>query len=247
METKKIRPIIAILTNCKSIALTISLCWFVNIALYSQHHEKGFTSMFDGKSLSGWDGLPEFWKVEDGAIVGETKMQNQQTIFLYWKGGEPADFEMRCRLRISGKEANSGIQFRSQKVPNWDALGYQADFDVSGYCVGDLYFFGRQPLATFAQRGDSVFIDSTGKRSVNNFANRDKLLDIYKKGDWNDYWIVAKGRKVTILLNGEVMSKVEDREQKYFSSKGIIALQLHSGEPMRVEFKDLRIRNFSSR
>ncbi len=200
--------------------------------------------MFNAKDLSAWEGMSEFWKVEDGAIVGETKKTNQQTTFLYWKGGEPADFEMRCRIRISGKEANSGIQFRSQRVPNWDALGYQADFDVSGYCVGNLYIYERKPLATFAQRGDSVLIDSTGNRTVNNFANRDKLLDSYKRGEWNDYWIVAKGRQVTVWLNGVLMCKVEDYEQKYFSPKGIIALQLHSGEPMRVEFKDLRIRQY---
>lgn len=113
---------------------------------------------------------------------------------------------------------------------------------MSGCCVGSLYVFGRKPLATFAQRGDSVLIDSAGNRSVNNFANRDKLLDVYKRGDWNEYWIVAKGRQVALWLNGALMCKVEDYEQEYFSPNGIIALQLHSGEPMRVEFKNLRIR-----
>jgi Domain of Unknown Function (DUF1080) len=230
--------------NYKSIVLVITCCAFANTSLYSQPAEEGFTSMFNGKDLTGWDGLPELWKVQDGAIVGETKKISQQTIFLYWKGGEPADFEMRCRLRISGREANSGIQFRSIKLPNWNTSGYQADFDVSGYCVGNLYLYERQPFATFAQRGDSVLIDSVGNRTVSNFANKDKLLDAYKKGDWNEYWIVAKGSQVSVWLNGVLMSKVEDHEAKYVLSKGIIALQLHSGEPMRVEFKDLRIRQY---
>jgi hypothetical protein len=229
---------------CRSIAVTMILCWFVNTVLYAQHPEVGFTSMFNGQDLSGWEGQGKFWKVQDGAIVGETKEASQQTIFLYWKGGEPADFEMRCQLRISGREANSGIQIRSQRRPNWDTYGYQADFDESGYCVGNLYIFGREPLATFAQRGDSVIIDSLGKRSVNNFADPARLLDAYKRGGWNDYRIVARGRQVTVYLNGVLMSKVEDYEQKYFLPKGIIALQLHSGAPMRVEFKDLRIRQY---
>lgn len=244
METKKVKLIGINKMSHISIALTMVFCWLVNIALYSQPIEEGFTSMFNGKDLSNWEGMTGFWKVKKGAIVGETKRKSEQTMFLYWKGGEPADFEMRCRLRISGKEANSGIQIRSQKRPNWDALGYQADFDVSGYCVGNLYVYQREPLATFAQRGDSVQIDPTGKRAVNNFADPAKLLDAYKKGDWNDYWIVAKGRYVSVWLNGVLMCKVEDYEQKYFLPKGIIALQLHSGEPMRVEFKDLRIRLF---
>jgi len=228
----------------KSISLIMILCWLVNMGVYSQHLEEGFTSMFDGKDLSGWDGATRFWKVKEGAIIGETKKTSKQTIFLYWKGGEPADFEMRCRFRISGMEANSGIQIRSQKVPSWDALGYQGGLDVSGYSVGHLYLFGRKPLGTFAQRGNSVLIDSVGNRSVSNFASPVKLLDAYKRGDWNDDWIIAKGRKVTVTLNGILMCKVEDYEQKNFLPKGIIALQLHSGEPMRVEFKDLRIRQY---
>lgn len=66
--------------------------------------------MFNGKDMSGWSGATKFWKVKDGAIVGERKRTSKQTIFLYWKGGEPADFEMLCRLRISGKEANIPLQ-----------------------------------------------------------------------------------------------------------------------------------------
>ena len=226
----------------KSIVLTMSLFWFLNIGLYAQPVEEGFVSMFNGKNLSEWEGMTKFWKVENGAIVGETKTVNQQTLFLYWKGGEPADFEMRCRIRIAGKEGNSGIQIRSQKRPKWDALGYQVDFDASGYCVGTIYQYNRMPLATFAQRGDSVLIDSTGKRSVNKFADSAKLIDVFNKGDWNEYRILAKGQHVTIWMNGVLMCSVEDYEQKYTLPKGIIALQLHSGEPMRVEFKDLRIR-----
>lgn len=242
MKIEKIKPYKTNRMNYKSIVLLMIFCTFANISLYSQTVEEGFTSMFNGKDLTGWDGLAKFWKVQDGAIVGETKKISQQTIFLHWKGGEPADFEMRCRFRIIGKEANSGIQIRSKKLPNWNTSGYQADLDVSGYSLGNLYLYDRKPFATFAQRGDSVLIDSAGNRTVNNFADKDKLLDAYKRGDWNDYWIIAKGPQVSVWLNGVLMSKAEDYEAKYVMQKGIIALQLHSGEPMRVEFKDLRIR-----
>ena len=228
----------------QSIVLTIALCWFLNIGLYAQPVEDGFVSMFNGKDLSGWDGMTKFWKVENGAIVGETKTVNQQTHFLYWKGGEPANFEMRCRIRVVGKEGNSGIQIRSQKRPNWDALGYQVDFDASGYSVGTIYHYNRQPHATFAQRGDSVLIDSNGIRSVNKFAEPATLLEVFNKGDWNEYRILANGRNATLWMNDVLMCNVEDYEKKYTLPKGIIALQLHSGEPMRVEFKDLRIRNY---
>ena len=244
MNIEKIKPNKINRMNYTSIVLMMIFCSFANSSLYSQTLEKGFISMFNGKDLTGWDGLSKFWNVQDGAIIGETKKTSQQTIFLYWKGGKPADFEMRCRFRISGKEANSGIQIRSKKLPNWNTSGYQADFDVSGYCVGNIYLYDRKPLETFVQRGDSVLIDSNGHRTVSNFANRDKLLAAYKRGDWNDYWIVAKGPQVSVWLNNVLMSKVEDYEAKYVLPKGIIALQLHSGEPMRVELKDLRIRQY---
>ena len=239
-----VKPIKIDITSTRTIVLTMCLCCFLSIGLYAQPVEEGFVPMFNGKNLSEWEGMTKFWKVENGAIVGETKTVNQQTLFLYWRGGEPANFEMRCQIRIVSKEGNSGIQIRSQKRPKWDALGYQVDFDASGYCVGNLYYYNREPLATFAQRGDSVLIDSFGKRSVNKFADSDKLLDAFNKGDWNEYRILAMGKHVTIWMNGVLMCSVEDNEQKYTLPKGIIALQLHSGEPMRVEFKDLRIRTY---
>jgi hypothetical protein len=241
-SVRKIEKNTPVIIACKWMALTISLFLVCNITLYSQTSEKGFVPMFNGKNLSGWEGMRGFWRVENGAIVGETKVVNQQTTFLYWKGGEPANFEMRYRIRVIGKEGNSGVQIRSVKRPNWDALGYQADFDATGYCVGTLYRYERKPQATFAQRGDSVRIDSLGNRFESKFADPTKLLDAFNKGDWNDFRILAKGTKVTLWMNGVLMCAVDDNEKKYTLSKGIIALQLHSGEPMRVEYKDLRIR-----
>jgi len=236
------KPIMTNRTTHRVLALALSFYLSYSIALHSQPSEKGFTPMFNGKNLSGWNGMKGFWKVENGAIVGETKVANQQTTFLYWEGGEPADFEMHFRTRVVGKEGNSGVQIRSEKRPNWETIGYQVDFDASGYCVGTLYRYEREPLATFAQRGESVLIDAVGKRSVSKFADPTKLLDAFNKGDWNDYKILAKGPKVTLWMNGVLMCAVEDYEKKYAFPKGTIALQLHSGEPMRVEFKDLRIR-----
>jgi hypothetical protein len=225
-----------------SLLLAVALSAFAPDALQAQSDDTGFVSMFNGRTLTGWTGEAGFWKVEDGAIVGETKAANQHTTFLYGDGGEPADFELRYRIRVLGKDANSGVQIRSEKRPNWDALGYQADFDVSGYLVGSLYRYQRQPLATFAQRGDSVRIDATGNRTVVNFADPATLLGVHRQGDWNDFRLVAKGHRVTVWLNGVMMCTVEDYQQPYALPRGIIALQLHSGEPMRVELKDVRIR-----
>ena len=108
--------------------------------------ESEFRSIFDGKSLAGWDGNPKFWSVEDGAITGQTTAANpaKGNTFLIWRGGRPADFELKCEFRMPNRGfANSGVQFRSWEEPKkwgrWVVGGYQADMDDTGRYVGDLY------------------------------------------------------------------------------------------------------------
>jgi hypothetical protein len=202
--------------------------------------EEGFVPMFNGSDLTGWEGAEEWWQVRDGAIVTESTAQKPcpRTQYLYWRGGEPADFEMRCRFRISGN-ANTGIQFRSQTRPNWDTWGYQADIDTAGQYMGCLYQHGR---GLVAGRGQKVVIDSAGKKTITPIGDAAELLKAVKPGDWNEYRIVAKGRHIALWLGGVLMCEVEDHEPKYALPKGIIALQIHKGPPMKAEFKDLRIR-----
>src|SRR3982750_854166 len=107
--------------------------------------ESGFRQIFDGKSLTGWDCDPDFWRVEDGAMVGETKLDHQpkQNIFCIWKGGEPADFELKLQYRMTGtNDGNSGIQYRSVEMPEvakWVLKGYQADIDLKQQYTGQIY------------------------------------------------------------------------------------------------------------
>jgi hypothetical protein len=223
-------------------AVLVGLTFASTAALPAEQPEEGFTSMFNGKDLTGWEGMPGWWEVRDGAIVGQsTPEKPSRTHYLYWKGGEPADFEMRCLYRISGKGGNSGIQFRSETRPNWDTWGYQADFDTDHQYTGFLYQHGR---GLVAGRGQKVVIDADGRKTVTPFAEAAELLKAVKDDDWNEYRILAKGRRIVLWINGVRMCEVEDHEEKYALPKGVIALQMHAGPPMRVEFKDLRIRTF---
>ncbi len=203
--------------------------------------EAGFVPMFNGKDLTEWEGRPGWWGVRDGAIVTESTPDkpSEHTHYLYWKGGEPADFDLRVRYRISGAGGNSGIQFRSEPRPNFDIWGYQADFDTDHQYTGYLYQHDR---GLVAGRGEKVIIDEAGNKTVASFANSAELLKTVKDNDWNEYRILAKGRRIVLWINGQKMCEVEDREPKYALPKGIIALQMHAGPPMKVEFKDLRIR-----
>ena len=196
--------------------------------------------MFNGKNLDGWEGAPEWWRVSDGTIVTESTAEKPcpRTQYLYWKGGEPADFEMRCLFRIGGN-ANSGVQFRSEKRPNWDTWGYQADLDTAGRYTGFVYQHGR---GLAAPRGQRVAISVSGQKTSTTLGDAAELLKAVKPDDWNEYRILAQGPQIKLWINGQLMSELEDHEPKYALPKGIIALQIHKGPAMKAEFKDLRIR-----
>jgi hypothetical protein len=215
----------------------------VRTAVGAEEADEGLVSMFNGQDLSGWEGMPGWWTVEDGAIVAESSPDkpSDRTHYLYWKGGQPGDFELRCLYRIRGDGGNSGIQFRSEPRPNWDTWGYQADLDTNHDYTGFLYQHGR---GLVAGRGQQVVIDREGTKTVTTFADADELLKAVHDDDWNEYRILAQGRHITLWINGQKMCQVEDHEPKYALPKGIIALQMHRGPPMRIEFKDLRIRQF---
>lgn len=199
-----------------------------------------FISMFNGHDLAGWEGASDWWEVRDGVIVAESTLAKpcQQSHYLYWTGGEPANFEVRAMYRITG-DANSGFQFRSEKRPAWDTWGYQADADSAGIYTGCLYQHDR---GLVAQRGQQVHINAAGEKTITPIGDPAKLLDAVRPHDWNEYRILADGPTITLWINGERMCQVEDYQPKFALPRGIIALQMHQGPPMKVEFKDLRIR-----
>ncbi|MFV1969250.1 MAG: DUF1080 domain-containing protein [Pirellulaceae bacterium] len=200
--------------------------------------EDGFVSMFNGKDLSGWKGRPGAWRVEEGAITGESTTENpsDSTHYLYWTNREPADFIMRFQIKLVG--GNSGVQFRSEKRPHFDTFGYQADFDATNQWTGCLFQHRRGAVV---QRGSRATISAQGERHEQSFASMESLAETVKRDDFNDYEIVAKGSKVTLRINGRLMCEVDDRDATQACRKGIIALQMHKGPPMKVQFKNLRI------
>ena len=208
--------------------------------------EKGFKSLFDGKTLKGWEGNPAFWSVKDGAITGQTTAENptKGNTFLIWKGGEPANFELRMKFRIVG--GNSGVQYRSKDHGDWVVGGYQADIDAEGKFAGILY--EERGRGILAMRGNKVLIKSDGtKQNVGKTADEKTILDGIKKEDWNDYRIVAKGNHLIHEINGNVSVDVTDEQEAKRAMSGVIALQLHAGPPMLIQFKDIEIKNLDDK
>jgi hypothetical protein len=203
--------------------------------------DDGFVPIFNGTSLDGWEGKPEFWSVRDGAIVGETTAEKptKGNTFLIWRQGTVDDFELEFDYRITG--LNSGMQYRSKDYGDSVVGGYQADFEVGPTYSGILYEErGRNILA---KRGERVTIAADGTKTPGEpIAPTEELQKAIKPGDWNRYRIVAQGPKLAHFINGRLMSETIDSETGKRAAEGILALQLHAGQPMKVEAKNIRLK-----
>jgi hypothetical protein len=205
--------------------------------------EDGFVSMFNGRDLAGWEGKPGWWSVEDGAITSQSTPEKpcKKCNYLFWQGGKPGDFEMRLSYKIIG--GNSGIQFRSETRPDWDTYGYQADIDAACQWAGCLFEHARGGVS---MRGQEVVIDENGQKQVTSIGDSKELAKHIKQNDWNDYRIVAKGADITLEINGVVMCQATDHQKGRAAKDGIVALQMHPGPPMKIQFKNLRIKRFDA-
>ena len=205
--------------------------------------EPGFKSLFNGKDLTGWKGDRKRWSVEEGAITGRNSADDPlpHNMFLIWQGGQPADFELRLKYRIVG--GNSGVQYRS-KVLDADKFivgGYQADIDSNPNYTGMNY--DEKGRGILAHRGAKIQIAPDGaKRLVGTFGDKDALQAKIRNEDWNDYVISAKGNHLRHYVNGVLMSEVIDHQKGKAATSGVLAFQVHRGPPMKVQFKDIRIK-----
>ncbi len=208
--------------------------------------EEGFKPIFDGKSLEKiWDGDPRFWKVEGGAIVGQTTPENptQGNTFLIWRAGDVDDFELALEYRIDG--GNSGIQFRSWEDEKawgkWVIGGYQADFEAGDNFSGIVY--GERYRGILAQRGQKTVIGTDHKPKVSGTVGDSRdLQSKIKQKDWNEYRVLARGHSIVLKINGNVTAEVTDEDAEMRRRSGLLALQLHAGPPMKVEFRNVRLR-----
>lgn len=222
------------------LALTLALGYITSVQ--AEDKESGdFVSIFDGESLKGWDGREEFWSVQDGAITGITTPENptKGNTFIIWKDGELANFELKLKFRIEG--GNSGIQYRSKKVGDWVIAGYQADFDGGNSWTGTLY--EEKGRGVLAKRGNKVEITADGAKKDAGTATPEKeIVEAVKAGEWNDYHIIAKGNHLQHFVNGKLTIDVVDHQSDKAATSGLLALQLHAGPPMKVQFKDIQLK-----
>ena len=207
----------------------------------------GFESIFDGKTLNGWEGDPKYWRVENGCLVGEVTPETllKQNSFIIWRGGTTRDFELKVEYRISAK-GNSGINYRSVQITNspFAMRGYQSDIDGANKYTGQNY---EEKGRTFlALRGDISRVDADGKsRIVGSVGDKDALATFIKSEDWNEVHLIVRGNTMTHLVNGHVMSVVVDDDTVNHKFDGLLGVQVHVGPPMKIEYRNFCLKKIS--
>jgi hypothetical protein len=210
--------------------------------------EEGFAPIFDGKTLNGWEGDPKYWRVEDGALTGEVTPETllKSNTFIISRGGAPKDFELKADYRITAG-GNSGINYRSMVVPDavtpanrFAMRGYQADIDGKNVYTGQNYEEkGRLFLAT---RGQVTKVVAGRKPILVASLGDAKELAAVITPDWNAYHLIIRGNTLVHILNGHTMSVVIDDDPMGRKFEGLIGVQVHVGGPMKVQYRNFRIK-----
>ena len=203
----------------------------------AQSPPEGFRALFNGDDLTGWDGNPGLWSVEDGAMIGKTKNAKQlgYNEFLIWRGGVLKNFELRVKVKVTGSN-NSGIQYRSKELSEhgkWVVGGYQCDIHPKS--ENNAMVYEERGRGIIALNGQGVVIDPEKKRWLT--TERDTVN--VPISDWHDYIIVAQGNQLTHKIDGKVTGELLDFDENARSLEGLLAFQIHRGPAMTVQIKDV--------
>jgi hypothetical protein len=232
--------------------ILICLCGLARADTPKPPADDGFVLLFDGKTLDGWKGDLRFWRVEDGAITGETTKDNPSKTgtFLVWAGGTVQDFELTCMARITG--GNSGVEYRARdEKGDLQLAGYQFDFGPGESHNGKLYEDGTKAKpgrAGLAYPGQNVVIRGPkDKQVVGTFGDKEKLKRGIEEGKWIRITIIARGNHLVHKLDGETVVEATDDDAKNRTlDAGLLGFQIHGGsssaEGMKVQFKDIRLK-----
>jgi len=226
---------------------------YVDPAPFDFAAHEGWQQMFDGRTLAGWEGQMDAWRVTDGAIVSSSDGSSNAPVYLFWKG-DLADFEFKTEIKLEGEKANSGVQFRAQLLgktekPNseWESFGYQADFDFANTQTGALIECcagprrGPSPRPYRAGMGLALHVggSAAGGAIMASIAPRGELERSIKVGDWNQLHIVARGHTMLYYLNGRLMSVVTDDDPQHFMASGRLAIQREGSGARKVTYRGL--------
>lgn len=220
-------------------------------------------SLFNGRDLTGWDGDPRFWSVEDGAIKGQSREgQTPETgnTYLIWKGGVVGDFELSFTYKLVKGESGSGVLYRGKDTGNWHAQGYQADFwpagarggngseIISGAVAYEAPGGGARPgFGSLCPAGQKVVWGGDGQKQVLGYTEggNARIQSAIREGDWNTFVVTARGGHIIHQINGNITADIMDNDVQRRFLSGILGLKMRAnkGRPMLVYFKDIRLKH----
>jgi hypothetical protein len=284
------RPMLTRSLLSLSVAAALSVCLFSSLAIAQQPAAKphrpafhgfvqpepihfddhdGWTQIFDGKTLKDWDGDADIWHVEDGALVGVSTPEHPSgTTNIIWRGGEPANFELKLEMKLEGTGANGGVQYRSYHVePNlgpppedftpeqrqqwkerqeldrmhakWNLGGYQADFDFNNKYTGQLYEQS-STRAIIAGRGLVVATYPVKKPTLlATLGTSDELKSVIKPGEWNQVEVIADGNTLINIINGRILSVLVDTDPEFSRAKGLIAVEIEGPGNVKILHRNI--------
>ena len=225
----------------------------------------GFYPIFNGENLEGWSGDSTYWSVKDGVLIGKVTPEIilKRNSFIIYEKEQPSNFELKLQYRIS-KNGNSGVNYRSEKIKNkpFALRGYQSDIDGKNRYTGQNY--EEKKRTTLAYIGEKVIIETMPdsilltniRKNVKrncwqtrnitaSLGNKKELTTHIKDNDWNTMHIIINESRMQHYVNGILMSDVKDLDAKNRMIKGYIGVQVHTGPPMKVEYKNIRLKIIS--
>lgn len=228
----------------------------------SKEKENTFQSIFNGKDLEGWSGDSNYWRVENGILIGEVTPETllKQNSFIIYKKEQPENFELKLDYRITNS-GNSGINYRSEIIDNkpFALRGYQCDIDGKNKYTGQNYeekkrttlaYYGE--VVTIPQMPDSIPKTNLRKnvkkncwqtRTITETKLRSQLKQKINSNDWNSIYLIIKDNTMQHYINGVLFSEVNDLDEVNRSKKGYIGVQVHVGPPMKVEYKNIELKH----
>jgi hypothetical protein len=204
--------------------LPLVLLFSITGAAETAPPDSTFTKLFDGKTLEGWNGDSDWFRVEDGVIIAGRLDRRVPHNYFLCTNQSYSDFELIVEAKLVGKGNNAGVQFRTQRIPN--------DTEVSGY-QADIGFYGEKTC------WGSLYDESRRRRFL--VEAHEKAIKVLKPGNWNELRIVAKDKHITIFLNGVQTVDYTEKDSDIAES-GVIALQVHSGPPLEAHYRNVRLR-----
>lgn len=200
----------------------------------------GWVNLFNGRNLNGWDGDPQYWSVEDGAITGKTDGTLKMNRFLTWTGSTIRNFDLRVKVKVTAG-GNSGLQYRGSMLPEVGldiVSGYQCDIVANNPDYNGMLYEerGRRILS---HTGEKVVVAPDGKPWI---VGR-MAVKPFAPDEWHDYRVLVRGNHHQHWIDGHPTADLIDFDAKGRSLDGVLGVQVHVGPAMKIQFKDFKIQH----